>query len=168
VAATVDDDSRAVECSRGVDATVRVEEMLQSLFADRTDGTCDRYAAELRREGINDEVVGELTVNEWAVLFGGARGDALLAAEWLAPAPPSTAGGAEPPQHLLCPITYELMDDPVILVDDSYTYERRAIEEHLRRNGLVSPMTNEPVSGILVLSRALRDGVSAWREENES
>ena len=60
------------------------------------------------------------------------------------------------------------MDDPVILVDDSYTYERRAIEEHLRRNGLVSPMTNEPVSDRLVLSRALRDAVVAWREENKS
>jgi len=138
--------------------------MLQSLFADRTDGTCDRYAAELCREGIDDEGVGELTVDELAVLFGGARGDAFLAAEWLAPPPPSVAVGAEPPEHLLCPITYELMDDPVIL-DDGYTYERRAIEEHLRRNGLVSPMTNGPVSDRLVLNRSLRDLCTAWREE---
>jgi len=48
----------------------------------------------------------------------------------------------EPPRELLCPITLQLMSDPVIAMD-GHTYERHAIEGVFARSSTpVSPMTN--------------------------
>eukprot|EP00966_Prymnesium_polylepis_P099303 2299984-Prymnesium_polylepis.1 len=46
----------------------------------------------------------------------------------------------------VCPITFELPLDPVF-AEDGRTYERCAIEEHIRTQGaeLKSPLTNEPM-----------------------
>lgn len=44
-------------------------------------------------------------------------------------------------KFLQCPITHDLMSDPVIAAD-GHTYERAAIEEWLQTNA-TSPMTNE-------------------------
>ena len=45
-----------------------------------------------------------------------------------------------PPDELVCPITLELMRDPVVLAGDGKVYEREAIEAWLAKE-LVSPMT---------------------------
>jgi len=45
-------------------------------------------------------------------------------------------------ENLVCPISFELMEDPVILVEDGHTYERAAISEWLNTH-TSSPMTNE-------------------------
>ena len=47
-------------------------------------------------------------------------------------------------QALRCPITHDIMVDPV-KAPDGHTYERAAIEEAIRRNGK-SPITRQPVS----------------------
>ena len=63
----------------------------------------------------------------------------------------------ETPDEYLCPITHELMRDPVIAAD-GYSYERSAIEAWLRSGGApVSPMTNAPlVSPTLTPNRSLK------------
>ena len=45
---------------------------------------------------------------------------------------------------LQCPLTFDLFHDPV-LAQDGHTYERRAIEVWIRRNG-TSPLTRQPLS----------------------
>lgn len=45
------------------------------------------------------------------------------------------------PEAFLCPITYCLMEDPVI-ASDGHTYERKAIEDWFQSHD-TSPMTNE-------------------------
>ena len=45
---------------------------------------------------------------------------------------------------LLCPITLELFRDPVV-AQDGHTYERKAIEEWVQKNG-TSPITNQQIS----------------------
>ena len=47
-------------------------------------------------------------------------------------------------ETFLCPITQEIMLDPVIAAD-GYTYERRAIESWLKGK-MTSPMTNQQLS----------------------
>jgi len=47
------------------------------------------------------------------------------------------------PPEFKCPITLEIMRDPVIL-PDGHTYERVAVEAALRRNP-VSPLTRQPM-----------------------
>ena len=45
---------------------------------------------------------------------------------------------------LCCPITKDLMSDPVVLISDGYTYERAAITKWLERNE-TSPTTKAPL-----------------------
>eukprot|EP00210_Caulerpa_lentillifera_P006942 g6637.t1 len=53
---------------------------------------------------------------------------------------------------IYCPITIEVMQDPVIAAD-GHTYERRAIEQWLRQKK-ESPVTRQPISST-VLTRNL-------------
>ena len=70
------------------------------------------------------------------------------------------------PDHLLCPITREMFRDPVMLVASGHTYERAAIEEHLRRKQ-TDPLTNVRVeSGDVGTNMAVRKAVESWLEEN--
>ncbi|KAK7322455.1 hypothetical protein VNO77_25836 [Canavalia gladiata] len=47
---------------------------------------------------------------------------------------------SKPPNHLICPILQDVMDDPCVAAD-GYTYDRKAIEKWLEENDK-SPMTN--------------------------
>ena len=47
------------------------------------------------------------------------------------------------PHEFLCPITLDIMTDPVCTCD-GHTYERSAIEEHLRKSN-ISPKTGLPL-----------------------
>ena len=47
------------------------------------------------------------------------------------------------PENFICPLTQECFVDPVI-TDDGHTYERREIEQWLRRHN-TSPLTNKPL-----------------------
>ncbi|KAK7401437.1 hypothetical protein VNO78_12921 [Psophocarpus tetragonolobus] len=46
----------------------------------------------------------------------------------------------KPPNHFICPILQDVMDDPCVAAD-GYTYDRKAIEKWLKENDK-SPMTN--------------------------
>jgi STIP1 family protein 1 len=48
------------------------------------------------------------------------------------------------PDHLICKITYDMMEDPVTN-SVGQTYEREVIEEHIKKNGLIDPLTREPI-----------------------
>ena len=64
----------------------------------------------------------------------------------------------EPPRQLVCPITMELMEDPVIAAD-GHTYERSAIEQVFARAPLhVHPRS--PIAGIPLVSRVLIPNVA--------
>lgn len=66
------------------------------------------------------------------------------------------------PDEFLCPISYEVMTDPVIL-EDGHTYERSSIEAWLARSGR-SPMTNQYLqSKGLNPNYALRSAIERWR-----
>jgi hypothetical protein len=48
------------------------------------------------------------------------------------------------PDGFICPITQDVMKDPVILIGDGHSYERKAISDWLQRSNR-SPLTNEIV-----------------------
>jgi len=69
------------------------------------------------------------------------------------------------PESFLCPITQEVMREPVIC-PDGYTYEKDAIQLHLRSSPL-SPMTRQAVdSNALIPNRALKDAITQWLVAN--
>ena len=71
------------------------------------------------------------------------------------------------PQDLCCPITFEMFRDPVML-SSGHTYERAAIEEHLRHND----RPRDPVTNLLLRStsmlpnHAIRRNVETWLSNN--
>eukprot|EP01051_Picozoa_sp_SAG22_P014585 SAG22_NODE_1792_length_3564_cov_3.463203_1_plen_226_part_10 len=50
-------------------------------------------------------------------------------------------------EGLLCPITCEVMRDPVILAGDGHTYERTVIEQWLQQGSDISPATGASLAG---------------------
>jgi hypothetical protein len=74
----------------------------------------------------------------------------------------ANAAAAAPPANFMCPITNEVMEDPVVAAD-GHTYEREAIETWFRRRN-TSPMTNQVIPPNLVPNFNLRSHIAAWGE----
>ena len=73
----------------------------------------------------------------------------------------------EPPDEFLCPITQELMDDPVFATD-GHTYERSAIERWLLKKR-TSPKTNEELlTTMLFPNHDKRGQVREWKEQHHA
>lgn len=69
---------------------------------------------------------------------------------------------AEPPSYFVCPITQELMRDPVIC-EDTHSYERRAIREWFKKHNN-SPLTGETiVNQTLITNFSLRRAIQDWK-----
>ena len=66
---------------------------------------------------------------------------------------------------MVCKITFELMEDPVT-TDSGQTYERMAIEEHIKKNGKTDPFTRKPLNGPLYPSVAIKKAVEDFLEKN--
>eukprot|EP00727_Mastigamoeba_balamuthi_P010423 m51a1_g6002 putative wd sam and u-box domain-containing protein 1 isoform x2 (750) ;mRNA; r:22387-25819 len=76
------------------------------------------------------------------------------------------AGKRAPPNEYVCPITMEMMGDPVV-APDGFTYEREAITHWLVHGKKTSPMTGQAMPpGPLVPTIALRSAIKAFKEAN--
>jgi len=79
-----------------------------------------------------------------------------------ADAPP--AAPVKVPHAFVCPLTFEIMQDPVLLVGDGQTYERAEIERWLQTKQ-TSPMTNAKLATTLIAPNvALRGLIIEFRE----
>jgi hypothetical protein len=63
-------------------------------------------------------------------------------------------------KHIECPITQQVMNDPV-LCDDGHHYERSAIERHLQTSNL-SPVTRQPIRGTVKEDFTMKAIIDAW------
>jgi hypothetical protein len=71
----------------------------------------------------------------------------------------------ELPEDLCCPITCELMKDPVITADGT-TFERCAIQEWFSTGARTSPTTNEPLENLtLIPNHVCKRLINALMEE---
>ncbi|XP_047436473.1 WD repeat, SAM and U-box domain-containing protein 1 [Mugil cephalus] len=67
------------------------------------------------------------------------------------------------PDEFLCPITRELMREPVIAAD-GYSYEREAIESWISTKNRTSPMTNLPLlTTLLTPNYTLKMAIGRWK-----
>ena len=72
---------------------------------------------------------------------------------------------AEPPSELMCPITNEIMEDPVF-TEDGQTYERVAIERWLSMND-TAPLTGQKLANRNLTPNVMARGMCMrWLEEN--
>eukprot|EP01062_Namystynia_karyoxenos_P003160 TRINITY_DN11114_c0_g1_i1.p1 TRINITY_DN11114_c0_g1~~TRINITY_DN11114_c0_g1_i1.p1 ORF type:complete len:776 (+),score=230.84 TRINITY_DN11114_c0_g1_i1:122-2329(+) len=89
-----------------------------------------------------------------------------------APSAPLNLVGRQPgdfapplPHEFYCPITRDVMTDPVLCVGDGFTYERTALAEWFQHN-LTSPTTNQPLADTtMVPNRALRAQIATADEQ---
>ncbi|KAK9884031.1 hypothetical protein WA026_004964 [Henosepilachna vigintioctopunctata] len=71
------------------------------------------------------------------------------------------------PFDFLCPITHEIMMEPVIC-SDGFTYERKAITEWWMSGKYTSPMTNEPLASTTYkLNNELRNAIHSFLDVAE-
>ncbi len=90
------------------------------------------------------------------------------------PTPPSALHSThseeeeELPEYFFCPITQELMLDPVFLAD-GHTYDRTAIETWLRRDK-TSPMTGLPLDdhSIVIPNHLIRNMINEWKQKKRA
>ncbi|WVZ75383.1 hypothetical protein U9M48_023439 [Paspalum notatum var. saurae] len=80
------------------------------------------------------------------------------------------AGGvnkaAAVPEHFLCPISSEIMRDPVVLASGQ-TYDRRFIQEWLSAGNRTCPQTQQVLSNtVLIPNHLVRSMVSQWCTDN--
>ncbi|XP_065108455.1 WD repeat, SAM and U-box domain-containing protein 1-like isoform X1 [Paramisgurnus dabryanus] len=72
------------------------------------------------------------------------------------------------PNHFLCPITRELMKDPVIAAD-GYSYERDAIETWINTPNHLSPVYNLPLkTTLLIPNRSLKTAIQCYKANHPS
>ncbi len=70
----------------------------------------------------------------------------------------------EPPEEYLCPISYELMTDPVLLAESGHSYDRESLMEWFARGHNRDPKTNLPLRSVAVIpNHTLRQSIEAWR-----
>ena len=68
------------------------------------------------------------------------------------------------PNEYICPITLDIMDDPV-LCEDGHTYERKAIQQLTTS---ISPITRQPINKTkLILNRGLKECIERYKKEVE-
>lgn len=86
-------------------------------------------------------------------------------------APPDLEpSGPQIPDHFKCPITLEMMHDPVFLFTQAgRSFERTALEQWLSHHPTVDPLTNEMHATLLEYApnRVLRDVIYTWCREHE-
>ena len=74
-----------------------------------------------------------------------------------------------PPTEFICPISLDIMEDPVV-ASDGFSYERSAIAEQIRRAGYGqaarSPMTQQPLSISLVTNQVLKNQIVEWKDRH--
>lgn len=70
------------------------------------------------------------------------------------------------PDHLVCRITDELMNEPVILTS-GFTYEKQQILLHFKTNGNFDPLTREEVKTTdLIINRNIKQAIQEFLAEN--
>lgn len=69
------------------------------------------------------------------------------------------------PDAYLCPITFEILEEPVVCAD-GHTYEKSAIELWLKTHN-TSPKTNAPLPHKhLIVNYALKNAIEEWKRGN--
>lgn len=68
------------------------------------------------------------------------------------------------PEFLLCPITCDLILEPV-LISSGHTYEKSELKKHFLKNGYKDPLTGEAVSATMIDNINLRQAIEDYIEK---
>ncbi|KAK9270446.1 hypothetical protein L1049_026026 [Liquidambar formosana] len=73
---------------------------------------------------------------------------------------------SRPPKDFVCPITSQIFNDPVTL-ETGQTYEKKAIQEWLKRGNTTCPITRQPLSATTLpkTNYVLKRLITSWKEQ---
>ncbi|XP_076885682.1 putative E3 ubiquitin-protein ligase LIN-1 isoform X1 [Bidens hawaiensis] len=73
----------------------------------------------------------------------------------------------KPPKDFVCPITTQVFNDPVTL-ETGQTYERKAIEEWMKRGNTTCPITRQPLysNALPKTNYVLKRLITSWKEQH--
>ncbi|KAK4834644.1 hypothetical protein QYF36_026100 [Acer negundo] len=73
---------------------------------------------------------------------------------------------SRPPKDFVCPITGQIFNDPVTL-ETGQTYERKAIQEWLKRGNTTCPITRQPLSSSSLpkTNYVLKRLITSWKDQ---
>ncbi|KAL3673090.1 hypothetical protein V7S43_002385 [Phytophthora oleae] len=102
-----------------------------------------------------------------ATRTGTDEADALMAyVEHMAACYETNMYPGEVPDYFMCPISMEVMHDPVT-TPNGVSYERRCLEEHLRHNGAIDPLTRKRLTlDMLRPNTSLKAAIQDYLEKN--
>ncbi|KAK3007668.1 hypothetical protein RJ639_014310 [Escallonia herrerae] len=74
---------------------------------------------------------------------------------------------SRPPKDFVCPITGQIFGDPVTL-ETGQTYERKAIQEWMKRGNTTCPITRQPLSANALpkTNYVLKRLITSWKEQH--
>ena len=169
--------SKAREAADGVAATAAAaaeaaaeREAIRAVAASKSRGAADAalVTAAAAAEGAKAAADAAVAAAE-AAAAAAAKADALeqptadRGGSTQTARPSNVDEAAEVPDHYACPITGEIMTDPVSTVD-GFTYEHKAISEWLRSHD-TSPATGAKLeSNSLIPNRSLRNAIRSFAE----
>eukprot|EP01080_Neovahlkampfia_damariscottae_P003160 gene3160-5476_t len=70
-----------------------------------------------------------------------------------------------PPDAFLCPITFDLMEEPVFLVETGHSFERYALEEWLQNNNTCPLTQTELKTKQFVTNWSLKKAIEEWKQQ---
>lgn len=74
---------------------------------------------------------------------------------------------ASPPDIFVCPISRDIMHDPVVLIETGQIYDRESINGWFERGCFTCPMTGTRlISRSLISLHSLRESITHWAEES--
>ncbi|KAK9845637.1 hypothetical protein WJX84_006297 [Apatococcus fuscideae] len=79
----------------------------------------------------------------------------------------SSFSPATPPKEFVCPISGDLMADPVLLIETGMTFDRASIQEWLNRGNQTCPLTHQRLAtGQMISNFSLKALIEAWATEH--
>ncbi|EGR28660.1 u-box domain protein [Ichthyophthirius multifiliis] len=69
------------------------------------------------------------------------------------------------PDYLSCKITLELMEDPYT-TESGHTYEKEAIEDHIKRDGYIDPVNRQPIKQPIYPNQSIKQAVQDFLLKN--
>ncbi|KAH7485518.1 hypothetical protein PRIC1_004821 [Phytophthora ramorum] len=134
----------------------KVKDQLQRLFGARH--TAELFETQARQDN---------SMSNGPTRPGADEADALMAyVEHMAACFEKDMYPGEVPDYFMCPISMEVMHDPVT-TPNGVSYERRCLEEHLRRNGAIDPLTRKRLTlDMLRPNTSLRSAIQDYLEKN--
>ncbi|MFA6303169.1 MAG: U-box domain-containing protein, partial [Legionella sp.] len=81
---------------------------------------------------------------------------------------PNRSGQASIPKSFICPLSKQLMEDPVLYTGDGNSYEKSVIEARMQQHPDYPKLDKAQIDSVLIPNRALKKSIEEFKEQNSN